>query len=591
MKSTWEGWGKVWTHDTTRIEALKYLIRQATTDPPLWTLYRDLQTELWPEEDHHEWSDLILKTIVENRITAVQGSRDCGKTHGIAKYALSDYFCFPRETMILMSSTDIRGLELRVWGDIKDLFARAKEVWPDAPGWCVDSLHGVFTDQLNDEANVRDLRRGIICIPCLESSGQWKGLEKYTGIKQKRRRLLGDEVQFMQAPYLTTLANLNKGEFKGVFVGNAIGEGDPLDKLAEPMEGWDGIPEVQTTTTWKNRMGGTTVQLVGTDSPAIKHPGKYPYLIDQSDIDYIVSYWGKDSAEYWNQGKGVRRPGVSLRRVLTRDMVKKFDAQREAVWGTQPTVKGYSIDASYGGDRCIGGEFEFGKDINGIQAIRFGMPVIIPIKVYPKSVPEELRELPEDQIAQFVKADCESRGIPAAHVFHDATGRGSLGSAFARIWRHDTNPIEFGGTASIRPVMADLFIYDEKLHQKRLKRANEHYSKFVTELWYSVRYVVEGNQCRQLPDSAVDELCAREWGQVSGYRIELETKEDMKKRFGRSPDIGDWAAICVEGARRLGFQIARMDISRTSRKDLAWKNQLKSQVEKERSAYTLTYSH
>ena len=846
--------------------------------------YRELQTLLWPQDDHHEWSDLILKTILGNRITAILGPKDCSKTRSLAKFGLTDYFCFPRETLTLLSSTDIRGLELRVWGDLKDLFNRAKEVWPEAPGHILDSSHGIFTDELTDDGDARDMRRGLICIPCLESNGQWKGMEKYTGLKQKRRRLLGDECfpegsmilmedlsrvdiktiipgdmvmsaigpakvtavskrksksliklvmkdgrqivctlnhpiltaegwknaceisqgqfivglnetmqamrendikqsvlrcalfesmddwntggseidlhsrtnkegeyegqtkdayrqsdenrrvqikskpciekeglgsgstgrewngsnksrisiaiasewrglelwnkdrkmerqrissgvqsghclsrfeigsgsrwehaqllgktcagfqedflpsgswvdsveilqqidleryggnetgvtvynleveghhtycvnglvvhncQFMYPPYITTLANLNKGDFKGVFVGNPIGEGDPLDKISEPMEGWDSLDEITVTTTWKNRMNGVTINLVGTDSPAIKNPGKYTYLIGQEDLDYIEGYWGKDSAEWWNQAMGLRRPGVSLRRVVTRDMVRKFGAQEPVIWGHKPTTKGYAIDASYGGDRCIGGPFEFGQDINGFQVISFGRPAIIPIKIYPKSVSESQRVLPEDQIAEYVKADCERLGIPAANVFHDATGRGSLGTAFARLWRHDTNPIEFGGNPTDRPVTNDLLIYDEKTRAKRLKRCDEHYSKFVTELWFSVRYVIEGGQSRDLPNESVEELCAREWISVRGDKKEVEKKEDMKKRFGRSPDIGDWTAICVEGARRLGFIMSKMTSQQAAKQDDAWKDKLRKRSESLKKSYELTYS-
>ena len=102
--------------------------------------YKRLQQLFWPEEDDHRWSDLILKEILQNRITAIQGSKDCGKTHGISKFAIVDYGCFPDTTLILISSTDLRSLELRVWGDLKDLFMRAKKNYPQLPGKPVDHL-------------------------------------------------------------------------------------------------------------------------------------------------------------------------------------------------------------------------------------------------------------------------------------------------------------------------------------------------------------------------------------------------------------------------------------------------------------------
>jgi len=554
--------------------------------------YRQLQSLLWPEDDHHEWSDLMLQTIVENRITVVNGPKDCGKTRTMAKFGLTDYFCFPHETLILMSSTDIRGLELRVWGDLKDLFSRAREKWSDAPGVPMDSMHGIFTDGLDDNNDVRDIRKGIICIPCVENNGQWKGLQKYTGIKQKRRRLLGDEVQLMQAPYVTALSNLNKigSNFKGVFVGNPIGENDPLDKLGEPEGGWDSLGEITKTTTWKNRMGGVTVQLIGTDSPAIKNPGQYPYLIDQSDIDYISKYWGTDSAEYWNQAAGVRRPGAFSNRVLTRDLCVQFGAMDEVVWGTKPTIKLYGLDAGYGGDRCVGGRAEFGEDINKALVLNLSTPRIIPIKVYPNTVPEKERISPEDQIALAVRQDCEGDLgglILPSHVFYDATGRGSLGTSFARLWCADPVPLEFGGSPCKDPVCADLFKEDDETGQRRLVRCDEYFSKRVTQYWFRVRFAVEGAQVRGLCDAVIDELCARKWILVKGDRKEVEKKEDTKERLGRSPDMGDWAAIIVEGAIRLGFRLARLTIEQVAEDEQQWKQDLRDRSKRIRTSYTL----
>lgn len=562
----------------------------ATLGAPLAVLYRAMQSYLWPDDDHHPWSDLMLDTILAQRITVVQGPKDCSKTHTIAKFALTDYFSFPDNTLILMSSTDIRGLELRVWGDLKDLFQRAKQVWPEAPGYPMDSLHGIFTDRLDETSNLRDMRKGIICIPCLESGGQWKGLEKYTGIKQKRRRLLGDEVQFMELPYLTSLANLNKRDFKGVFVGNPTS--DPLyalDRLAEPIGGWDSLGEVTKTDTWPNKMGGITIQLYGPDSPAITSPGKYPYLIDEKDIDYIVKFWGKDTAEYWNQAAGIRSSNVSLRRVLTRDMAVQFRAQTEVIWKGTPTTKVIGIDAAYGGDRCVAVPLEFGLDIDGTQVAAFEEPIIVPVVVYPSTVPVEERTIAEDQIANFIKAMGERLDVPPQNVFFDATGRGSLGTAFARVWSAAVNPVESGGNPTRRPVCSDLFILDDKTKQRRLKRADEHYSKLVTEYWFSLRYAVEGQQIRQLPNSVLDELCAREWTLVRGDRRELEAKDDTKKRLGRSPDMADAATFALEGARRLGFVISRLETLSAHEEDGTWRYDLRRQASALRQSYALDY--
>src|SRR5277367_913571 len=147
---------------------------------------------------------------------------------------------------------------------------------------------------------------------------------------------------------------------------------------------------------------------------------------------------------------------------------------------------------------------------------------------------------------------------------HDATGRGSLGSAIAVEWSAMTNPIEFGGRPTDRPVSLDHFIRDPATKQQRLILCSEHYANFVTELWYTIRYLIEAGQMRNLPEEVLEELCMREWKRVGGNRIQVEPKSGtadrpgMKQRTGRSPDLADWLAICLEMACRKGFNIAKL---------------------------------
>lgn len=60
------------------------------------------------------------------------------------------------------------------------------------------------------------------------------------------------------------------------------------------------------------------------------------------------------------------------------------------------------------------------------------------------------------------------------------------------------------------------------------------------------------------------EGCARIYNITGGNKIEVEPKsdpkkkEDLKRRLGKSPDLFDYLAVGVEGARRLGFTIGRL---------------------------------
>ena len=517
-----------------------------------------MQSLVWPEDDHHRWSDLILTNLLANRITVIMGSRDSGKTRTVSKWALCDYWCFPNETLILMTSTDTRGLELRVWGDIKGLFDRARERFPWLSGNVVDAKHGLFTDDIAGDDEVRDMKKGIIGIPCLSSQGEYLGmaLKNFAGIKQKRRRLVGDECQFIPTDYLKVLDSLDKGEFNCALLGNPIADnGKALDRVSEPLNGWDSLGEITKTMTWPNKYNGVTINLVGTDSPNFdkETPNRFPYLVDQGDVDRVSKRpGGQDSIEWWSQIMGIRKVGAVSNRVLTVAEIDRYGGFQPIIWSGAPRVKVYAIDAGFGGDECVRTWAEFGEAVDGRTVISFGDQKVIPILMSSTFTPEQ-------QIARYAKIDCDTLGIPASHLFFDAGMYATLAVELAREMSPEVNAVNFGGTATERPVSADTLILDNKTGQKRLKTWYEHVSKFVTELWFVVRLLAQCRQARNFPRQAAEEFGRRQWKYVYNDRYEIESKDDYKLRWsGESPNFADSLVIAVEGARRLGFTIENM---------------------------------
>lgn len=521
--------------------------------------FKAMQSLLFPEDDHHRWSDLILKSIIENRIVAVYGARDSSKTRTVSKWLLCDYYCHPEETLILMTSTDTRGLELRLFGDLKSLHERAKDRYPWLPGNAVDSRHAIFTDNVTDGESIRDQRKGCIGIPCLSSQGEYMGmaLKNFAGIKQKRRRLIGDELQFIPVTYLTVLDSLDKGDFRGVFLGNPIADnGKALDRVSEPKDGWDSLGEVTKTKVWPNKYNGVTINLVGTDSPNFDPEtlNRYPYMVDQGDVDRVSKRpGGRDSIEFYSQIMGVRKVGAVSNRVLSVTEIENYGGFKDCIWsGSAPRVKVYSIDAGFGGDACVRTWLEFGEVVDGQQVIRFGDQKVIPIVLSSELSPEK-------QIARYAKGDCETLGIPSSHVYFDAGMYATLAVEMARELSPEVNAVNFGGTATERPVSNDMMVFDERLQARRLKTWYEHVSKFVTELWFVVRLLAQCRQARNFPRAAAEEFGRRQWSYVYNDRYELETKADYKLRTnGESPNNADSLVIAVEGARRLGFNIELM---------------------------------
>jgi hypothetical protein len=489
---------------------------------------------------------------------------------------LLDYWCFPEITCVLVCSTDIRGLKKRVWGEISMLWEQGVERFPKLGGHLLDSALAVTTDDIEDcepgQRKSRDMRKGIFGVPCVQS-GKFVGLSKFVGIKQKRMRIVADEAQMMNETFLSAFANLNKNEdFRAIVLGNPNDPLDPLGRAAEPKEGWtDDYMEPKKTMVWDTRfMNGRCVNLIGLDSPNFDFPAdkptRYKYLISREKIADTLSFFPKDSMEYYSQCVGSMKIGTIARRVLTREMCKKFKAQEPVIWTGEERTKVYFVDSSYGGDRCVAGSAQFGREISGKMVLSFNPPKIIPIIVGKGLEPEE-------QIAAFVKYDCEDEEIEPANMGHDSTGRGGLGTALAREWSAETNPIDSGGRPTKRPVSLDLKIQDEETGLMRPKRCDEHYDRLVTEFWFMIRLAVESEQIRDLPEEAMEELCSRKWDKVKGDKYSVEVKDDtpnrpgMKQRTGKSPDIGDWACGILEMARRRGFVIQRVGNLNTENKN------------------------
>lgn len=526
--------------------------------------YKEAQILLWPEDDHHRWSDRILKEILDNDITVLMGPGDSGKTYGMIKYALTDFWSFPDNTLFLVSSTDMRGLETRIWGWMKTLLNRAKDRYEWLPGNVLESQHAV-TPETIDEDNLRgrSLNLGLICVPCLSSTGAYTGLGKFVGVKQDRLRHIGDEVQHMKGTFLDAYNNwVGKEDFKGVMSFNPIDPTDPGGIAAEPLEGWTSMPTPTKTTGWRSKFFNAYVlNLVGGDSPNFEYPqdqpARYKYLVGKKKFDLVRATHGKGSWQESWQCEGVMRPGMVGERVLNRELCRKHRAFDIAVWSGEPLTRIYALDPAYGGiDRCVGRVLEFGNSLQGKQVVKLYPPEIIPVNV-------GLLEPPEDQIAAFIYRRHKEAGVLPQNVFYDSFGRGTLGAAFAKLFGANSPvPVDSGMRPTKRPVRHDLYVEDER-GTKRLKRCDEHYSKFVSELWFSVRESVESEQLMELDEETMMEGCTRKYGIVLGNKTEIETKDDYKERNRRSPDLFDTLAIGIEGCRQRGFKIMRIGIELT----------------------------
>lgn len=537
----------------------------------------------------HKWNMQFWEEFCKNRTIGVIGPASSGKTCDAAAAGLIQWWSMPRGTTVLCCSTTKERLEDRIFGEIKKLFRSAKEIHPWLPGHLIEGRQRIVADAKLSISNGRDFRNGIIGVPC-KKGDSYIGMGDFAGIKNKMVLLLGDELSLLPRIFVDAISNLDKNEgFKAVGLGNPKDTTDALGLFAEPhpdLGGWDGgIDQQPGTKVWRTkRPKGVCQQRPGSDSPNLDGKLGIP-LITQEQIDRDVAFYGKDSLFFTMMDEGKMPRGQGTRRVITRQMCERFHALDQPLWlNGYRTMIGF-LDAAYGGvggDRCIFGMLQFGQEaafpisdgalnLSGLanqgvssrterRILALDSLMIVPIK-------NDAPESPEDQISQFCKKECEARGIVPQNFFFDSGMRTSLVSSMARIWSPSVMPIDCGGPASKRKVSGNI----DKL-------CREYYSKFVTELWFSVRLIIESGQFRGMTEDVMMEGCAREWTMVAGNKIEVEPKKIMKEKTGRSPDLFDALAIGCEGARQRGFVILKLDNPAATKIDFEWKRRLQKQA-------------
>src|SRR4029450_11029515 len=248
----------------------------------------------------------------------------------------------------------------------------ARDRHPWLPGHLIDSKLMLTSDGKDVEG--RDFRNGIVGVAC-RVGGNYVGLSNYTGVKNKRVRLIGDELQFMPRSFLDAINNLDSNpSFKFVGLANTKDPTDAHGIICEPHPdegGWEGIGESNKTRTWKSRIpGGRTIQLNGEDSPNMDHEIEiYPFLIGRAKLSEAAEYYGRDSLQYKMMNAGVMPQGSVARRVITRFMAEKHHALDAPIWADESKLtKLVGLDAAYGsigGDRTVMGEWWFGPDLRG----------------------------------------------------------------------------------------------------------------------------------------------------------------------------------------------------------------------------------
>lgn len=565
---------------------------------------RRAQELLWPDKRWHHWRELSLQLWLEHQYTGEMGCAAGGKSDDAATDHLTDWYAFSSCTTVLVCSTTLPAGDLRAWGNIKRYHREAKRRFDWLPGHLIEGARKILNDPKDQFTEGRDFKNGLVAIAC-KKGNTYIGIADWIGIHNKRVRLLADEANMVPKSFLDACTNLSKCEdFKLRALGNPNETTNAHGIICEPsieLGGWDSnIDQQPGTKHWKTKMPrGVCIQKPGSDSPNFKvpegEPAPFPFLMTRQQMADDAQQWGIDDWHYTMFNEARMPRGLGSHRVLTRQMCQKFGALKEPIWRDTARKSIGFMDAGYGGDRCVFGELQFGHEarssddpvrplIRMVGSERDNGPdsrtiiALIDLVIVPISAQTDA-DLVEEQIVNFVMEECTKRGIPAENFYFESGMRTALLTSFARIWSPAVNSVDSGGKCSETAVSAEV-----------KTACKDYYSKFVTELWYTVRMCVEARQFRGMTQEAMWEFCSREWKTTAGNKIELETKKEMKVKTGRSPDLADAISVGVYGARQKGFVITKMsDLNPNQRENNNWKNKLRQQARDIWKGKDLTY--
>ena len=547
---------------------------------------------VWPEIVWHKWLDMFVEAYAAHRTIAVLGPASAGKSLMASMTVLFEWMVFPTAMTVIITSTTMERLQDRIWGEIKMLHSRAIKRYSWLPGHLIDSRLRIIADKTYDPEEARDFRSGIVGVPTLKGL-TYVGMSSFVGIKNKKVRHVGDELSMLPKAFVDAISNLDKNpDFKAIGMGNPKETTDALGVLAEPaadIGGWDGgLDQIPQSKVWKTRRpDGCCLQLVGSESPNLDGKLGIP-LLTQEQIDRDIAFYGKDSLQYTMMNQGMMPRGQGSRRVLTRQECQKCGATLEPRWLNSTRTKLWTLDAAYqatGGDRCVLGFFEFGEEMpddtdlpTRLTSAFVNQPVpdsqkrmiLAQLELLIVPISPAIDASAPDQIVDFVRAQCMQRNVPAENGFYDAGMRTALVQSFSRLWSNKVNSVDFGGKPTEQMVS-----HDEQV------KCCDRYSKFVTELWYSVRHVVIARQYRGMTEDVIMEFAQREWTMVGANKIEVEPKSKMKEKTGRSPDLADTVALGIWGARQRGFVIKRLKSPKQEEERQSnWKRELRETAAK-----------
>jgi hypothetical protein len=441
--------------------------------------------------------------------------------------ALCMWLAAPHETTVMVCSTDKKALEQRIWREVVKYY----KIRNDLPGELVRSKTSIFYDQEHDTLS------GIFGIAVRQGTVD-QAVSAIIGRHNKYVYLIIDEMQATLPAAVQAYDNLSSGREDGGFLGmgNPMNKLDPLGAHSQPIEGWEKLTTEKKE--WKTKKG-VCLYFDGLESPGVKDPKKFPFLLTQEQIDKMAHDPGENSPRFWTMRRGFMPPDGIIWAILNDKMIQQYHVKGRCDWASKP-VRVAGIDPAYsaGGDKCILYPADVGREGGtGKWMIQFLEPIRINLQA-------KQDELMLDTLCNDIIKQLRHLGIAMKHVGMDTTGnQWMLADAVEKAFgQRGMLRVKFTGGATSDPIS----VQDPR-------PGSDLYQNFVTELWGRMGIYITNDMIRGLSDEACKQYSTRllDFSTKDSKKVVIESKDILRDRLGYSPDEGDAGAIVIEVVRKV----------------------------------------
>ena len=497
----------------------------------------------WTEEHFHDW-------VMAEKGCVTWGCASCGKSNDYGLLMLLDWATDPYDTVIRLGSTDKQSLKSRSWNAVVTYFAALKRnrLGLAVPGKFSKSGYAILNDDADDSPESVGEKAGIVGVAVNDSEDSGK----LQGAHAKYVRLVIDELATIthHDNIRKAMQNLRVGaiDFRFFALANPASWEDESCQYCIPPGGVSSV-DVDTGL-WTSARGFLVRHHDGLKCITVTDPAKakeFPFLLTREVVEQNLADCdgNEDAPMYWQMVRGFPVPGATGAPVVLDPKVAEQQHVADPA-GFDPstvvaTCAGIDPAWSEGGDGAVRARCYIRLDMYGRFYLDFtGGLVRLQIRASdPRPPVQQMR----DQVVDAMRAPYEA---PFEFTAIDASANQGLADDLLIYAGADCLGVNNSVRASETPLRAN----DPRVAKDTIYDRG-------TESWCVLAEFCRAGMVRGLPPAALRALVTRRYVMRSSktqssslmFPLRLESKDEFKKRFKRSPDECDACALAALAAK------------------------------------------